>query len=93
MGYLIEYDAGVANQKPVRTGKRNLRPLAAVLSVAALLIAFAVPNGRKWIRKLVLPGNEELTASALTFLLEDLRSGEDFSTAMETFCHQIISGE
>lgn len=93
MGYRIEYDAGESKRKPVRSRKWNMKSLAVMASAVTLVITLSLPAGRKWVRELVLPGDADVTSAALTALLDDLRAGEEFSAAVETFCVQIISGE
>jgi hypothetical protein len=51
-----------------------------------------VPQGRLWLRDLLLPGDEEITASALEGMVSDLRAGEPVREAVEAFCREILAG-
>ena len=73
-------------------GRLKWRRWAIAVSAAALAVAMLVPQGRLWLRDLMLPGDEEITAAALEGMVEDLRAGEPLGEAVEAFCKEIIAG-
>ena len=92
MNYKIEYGCGVVKQKNHTVLKLKLKPLlisAIILCAAAL---FIWPNGRILVRDLLLPGDEAVTAAALTGLVHDLKDGQSIEAAVEVFCREIIAG-
>lgn len=92
MGYQITYDRGTARKRRILLGKimRKRLVMGAVLFIFALILA--LPAGRIWMRDLLLPGNEAVTAAALEGLVENLRQGQSFAEAASAFCHQVIYG-
>lgn len=92
MGYQISYDSGIICKKTIYPrrfkGKRWI--ISALLVIFTLILLF--PTGRIWVRDLILPGNEAVTASALEELVQDIRQGTPFSEAITCFCQQIIYG-
>ena len=58
----------------------------------ALAVSLMVPQGRLWLRDLLLPGNEDVTAAALESMVTDLRDGEAIGQAVESFCKEILAG-
>lgn len=64
----------------------------AAFAAAGLAVTLMVPRGRLWVRDLLLPGDEDITAAALEGIVSDLRAGEPLGEALETFCKEIIAG-
>lgn len=64
----------------------------AAIAAVGLAVTLMVPRGRLWVRDLLLPGDEDITAAALEGMVSDLRSGEPLGDAVETFCKEILSG-
>lgn len=92
MGYQITYDRDVIKKKKMRVHKIKWKRVALSVTAAALVVTLALPAGRLWIRDLILPGDEDVTAAALEGLAEDLSAGEPVGEAVETFCREIIAG-
>ena len=64
----------------------------AAIAAAGLAVTLMVPRGRLWVRDILLPGDEDITAAALEGMVSDLRSGEPLGDAVETFCKEILAG-
>lgn len=92
VGYRIEYDSTGAKMRRIGLSKEKRRVIliVGVLIITVLIMAF--PAGRLWIRDLLLPGNEAVTAAALEDFAEDIRQGQSFGQAVEAFCREIIHG-
>lgn len=92
MGYRITYENDVIRKSVLRIPCLRWRRWGIGLGAAALAVSLLIPGGRLWLRDLLLPGDEEITASALESMIADLRSGEPVGEAVEAFCKEIISG-
>ncbi len=92
MGYRIEYDGSTAQKTIIRISKGKKRLMLTILAAVLTLGAVAFPRSRGILRDLLLPGDEEVTTAALEGLVEDLKEGEPFGDAVETFCREIIYG-
>lgn len=91
MGYRIEYDGGERIYTQLRPKRRRWIGWASVAAVCTLAVALMIPAVRTALWYWILPGNEQVTASALENLAEDLGAGEKFGTAFEAFCQEIIA--
>lgn len=82
MGYRIAYSTETSHKFPEQIRKN--RPL---LWVAAAALAIGLLAGG-W--KLILPGDPEVTGTALAGLAEDIRAGEPLGQAVTAFCREIV---
>ncbi len=91
MGYKIAYDSGMAT----RTCFEEKR-LSFAAMTAAFLLLFGVltycfwPAGADKLRKMLIPGDPEVTTKAVSEMVEDLRAGESMDDAVVTFCREIF---
>ena len=79
MAYRIEY-----------AGKRRTRRFPFWLLLLAALALLAVP--RQTLGQWLLPGDQEVTARALSELVERLRQGTNAGAAVTAFCKSIVRG-
>ena len=93
MGYRITYENGHIHKKTIRSSQFRWKRWGAGAAVAALAVTLLIPRGRLWVRDLLLPGDEDVTAAALGSLVEDLSAGEPVGEAVQTFCREIIHGD
>lgn len=95
MEYRITYGEGSIQKQAVRKPQIRLKWKALLPALCALVFAvtLAVPSGRLWLRDLILPGDEEITASALENLAQNLGNGVSVGEAVAVFCDEIIYGE
>lgn len=91
MGYKIDYSTGDGAKMPVKPKKRRLRRWLGICCILMILGALVFPKGRRVIRDVILPGDEEVTAEALQCLISDLRAGDEVSEAVTAFCHHVIT--
>ena len=92
MCYQITYDRGSVRRKKILLSRVKRKRLAIAAIILVIAVVLAVPSGRLWIRDLLLPGNEQITAAALEQLVQDIHQGRGFAEAITTFCQQIIYG-
>ena len=92
MGYRISYENGRIKKHTVKEHRIGFKPIGIGLTSAALAITMMVPQGRLWLRDLLLPGDEEITAAALDSMVDQLRQGEPVEEALEAFCKEILAG-
>lgn len=90
MGYRVSYD--LVSAPKVRRNKK-WTGIAAIAVICVLLICATVfkTAALPWIRDFLIPGDPDVTATALTELVNDLRDGVSFTDAVTTFCREIIS--
>ena len=92
MAYRITY--GENNiQKQHGRKKIKWKPIVVGILALTLAVTLCIPAGRLWLRDLILPGNEEITAGALENLAEDLENGVSLGDAVDAFCYEIIHGQ
>lgn len=92
MGYRITYENGVIRKRIVRIRRFKWKPWSAGVIATVFVLMLMLPSGRLWIRNLLLPGDEEVTAAALESMVSNLRSGESVGETLEVFCKEIIAG-
>ena len=86
MGYRIEYDSG--RKKKFSVKQKRLVPAWLILSAlgAAALLLF----GRR-LTYLLLPGDPDVTAAALSEMAFGLKEGQSLSEAVSAFCREIVT--
>ena len=82
MGYRIAYSTETSHKFPEKV--RRKKPL--LWAATGVLLVGLLAGG--W--KLLLPGNPEVTHTALAHLAEDIREGESLGQAVTAFCQEII---
>jgi hypothetical protein len=92
MAYRITYGEGTIQKRTVKVPTLRWKRLMMGIVVSVLAVTLAIPTGRLWLRDLLLPGDEQITAAALESMVEDLRCGEPVGEAVETFCKGILAG-
>ncbi len=88
MAYKIDYISVGKRQYSTNSKVTGwLLPSLTVLTLLAALIALTVYYGSAdWL----LPGDPAVTKAALKELIENLKSGEQFSDAVTAFCREVI---
>ena len=92
MGYQITYDRGYVCKRKIRISTKRIKWYAVGAIFVILVLIFALPTGRLWLRDLLLPGIEAVTVAALEDLVHNIQQGTPISDAMTQFCQQIIYG-
>ncbi len=92
MGYRIQYGQTLQKVEIRETGhrsKRRVLPIVLILGCLACVGLFM--SQPDFLRDIILPGNAEVTETALINLAEDVRSGETVKDAIAAFCREIIT--
>ena len=90
LGYRIAYERGeVKTFHSVDKKKRGKKIFRWAVLIAMVLFIFTCINSRDF-RKMLLPGNKDVTEAAVVELVEAIRTGERFEEAITTFCREII---
>ena len=91
MAYRVDY--GPSPEKGPSLFERNrIRILTAVfLLLFILAVKLLWPDGTAVLCNVLLPGEASATQTALSSLVDNLRSGEGVSEALSAFCKEIIS--
>jgi hypothetical protein len=85
MGYRIVYGKQEKKILPLR----KIGAIAAVIAVMAILLW---PAGRSAVAQMLLPGDAEITATALQNMAKELGEGQGIGEAVTAFCQEIIAG-
>ena len=93
MGYRIEY-----SEKPMVSDFRSFKSRRLLFSAVfftlfLILCRTCWPAGWHLIRRTFVPGNPDVTLSAVNAFLQELRWGIPLSDAVETFCKTILLHE
>lgn len=91
MGYIIAYNGADAVKRATMHRKSKLPALTvAFLLTFLLLTELFWPAGKEKLRHILLPGDPDVTAHAVTVLVDDLRAGEPVGEAVKAFCSEIL---
>lgn len=91
MGYCISYNPELKRKyPPYNRVKRKRNGWLGVLVAITLLFVFLSGNSNE-LKKWILPGNPEVTETALTCLVQDVRDGVAVKEAITDFCLEIIN--
>ena len=92
MGYIITYDGEEPGKIPTIRRRSRLPALTFAFLLAFLLLTKLFwPAGTDKLRRILLPGDPDVTAHAATALVDDLRTGEPVGEAVKTFCGEILA--
>ena len=89
MAYKIRYGVNRHDRKKRGVARRIWLPF---LLAACLLVTVWLIEMKNISLDWLLPGDPEVTASALESLRENLAAGEPFGEAVTAFCREIING-
>ncbi len=87
MAYKIQYDMGRARRFPTRSRKKI--PLWMPLLLGAVVLTATFWNR---IYPLLLPGDPDITASAVSAFAQDMKAGMQFHEAAAAFCKTVLEG-
>lgn len=89
MGYRIDYNSETTVRRKVKM-KRKPYFAVCIICVTVLLMLSLLPSFRATLRDAILPGNDEVTASALNTMAKNLEDGASVPEAVKVFCAEII---
>lgn len=88
MSYNIRYNPDQNKKYPK---SQKYKPIfVKQLAIAGLLIVFVYVSASKGWYKILLPGNPDVTASALSSFVEKIGEGKPVKEAVYSFCEEII---
>ena len=96
MSYQISYGQDCVSKKIKhelrlpKPKKETVLRIGLTISVLLLGLTCLIPQVRIAIRDAILPGDPEITATALERLVEAVSGGETIQTALTEFCREII---
>lgn len=96
MGYQISYGQDVVSKtkkrefRMPRPGRGGFMRLGVPGLILLFVVVCFIPQVRLTLRDLLLPGDPEVTATALERLVETVSEGESIQTALTEFCREII---
>lgn len=91
MGYAILYEPDLNKKLKIPNQNRKLLLRAGVLAVCAVLVVLCLQAPvREVIRDFLIPGDPDVTQSAFSQMVSDIRAGESFSDAVTVFCQEIL---
>jgi len=91
MGYRIKYEKDMVKM-PVHTqmNKRTKRILCIGISICAAMMLLSATGSISKLKEWILPGNPQVTETALDNLVADLKEGEKLEDAITAFCQEIL---
>lgn len=93
MAYRIIYGEEPCHAPSCSSKPNRILPMSAGFLLLFLLLTGAFwPEGRAKLENLLLPGDPQVTKSALVQMVEDLRTGEAPGDAVVTFCREVMDG-
>ena len=93
MGYRIVYDRELEKHKQNRFRRGQVGLLTAAFFVMFILsVKLFWEEGTDMLWDILLPGNEDITRSAMDQMVAQLRSGVGLKEAVTAFCREIIAG-
>lgn len=94
MAYQITYGQTVVKKRNIfriRVGKQHLLTSCCIMLGILLLAVCILPQLRIGLRNLILPGDPDVTASALENMVDAIGAGESIQSALTDFCREILS--
>lgn len=92
MGYLIQYEPELNHKYRIKGKWRpDKRFMFWGCICAAMVVLAVIPAVRQWVLEFLIPGDAQVTTSAFSQFVSDLRSGEQLSDAVTTFCQEILA--
>ena len=93
MGYQIQYGATIVKTHiPDRKKTRFSRKNAGILFTVLVILLAIICVGREDVQDFLIPGNSQVTRTAVTKMITDIKDGEPLSASFEAFCREIVDG-
>lgn len=93
MSYFIAYNQDTGAMEIHRKAKKKRKWVRFLLILVLITAILTFPKTRQTVIRIMLPGDEAVTAQALQSLAENLYRGCPVSEAVDTFCREIIANE
>lgn len=87
MGYTIQYSPELNKRYP--TQKKPKYIVKILIFCLVIAVVFVVARNRSALGRMLLPGDPEVTATALQGLVADIKAG-NAGNAVATFCREIV---
>ena len=91
MAYRVEYGSGGKKRSEIGEKKLGRGKVWVCFLLFLLLVRLYWPAGTEVLRKLVLPGASQTAFAEVKTLTEQLREGEPFGQAIESYCRKILA--
>ncbi len=90
MGYSIKYgNELIKTPYCSRMSQKSKLLVSVLLTICIVLVFLSLSVGSKTLKEYILPGNADITESALNALISDLKDGEPLGSAVSAFCQEI----
>ena len=89
MSYNIQYNSDM-NKKYPKNRLRKQLPIKKIVIVSAICVVAYIFTHNGWY-KFLLPGDPDVTASALSSLVDNVSDGVSVKNAVYAFCEDIIT--
>lgn len=90
LGYRVEYGTV---QKHQHSSRRAVWMTALCFALFLVFVNVCWPQGREVLREILWPGEPAAAKQALETFIDELRWGNSFTEAAESFCREIIQYE
>lgn len=91
MAYRMEYGAEGAKRREIRKKKNPKSKVWGCFLLFLLLVRLYWPAGTEVLRQLLLPGASQTAFAEVETLTEQIREGEPFGQALESYCRKILA--
>jgi len=90
LGYNIRYESVFSKEIIQDSERKNKTSRYLTLLTVLCVILFALFSAGKNVQDLLIPGNAEVTRSAVHGFVDNIREGEQVKDAFAAFCLEII---
>ena len=91
MAYRIDYSTHSCRKVDSPGKQRTTAMAAGFFLLFLLLVNLFWPAGTEIVRQALIPGDPEVTVTAVDNLVSGLKDGQQLSDAVTTFCREIIA--
>lgn len=93
MGYQIQYGQAMVKTYVPERNKFKVSRNNIIIVIAGLVLLLATIFGsQEAVQNFLLPGNGEVTRTAVSKMVTDLKDGEPLAASFEAFCREIVDG-
>ncbi len=91
MGYSILYEPELNKKLKIPNQNRKFLLTVGTLAVCVIFVILCLLTPvRTVLRDFLIPGDPDVTQSAFSQMVSDIREGESFSDAVTVFCQEIL---
>ena len=90
--FLITCEIIVKKHIPDRKKIRFSRKSVGIFFSVLIILLGTILVGREEVQDFLIPGNGQVTRTAVTKMIADIKEGDSLSDSFEAFCREIVDG-